>query len=126
MVGRAQERRADARCAVGPDEPQLKLAAVLWAQHVGLGSGNGVMNFWKQKLEQQNRLICARRSIVESRPTTLPLSPSKFKFVPDLVTIASPTKQHVPFASPEIVKVRRASFVTSTCFSCVSGSPAPV
>jgi hypothetical protein len=104
-MGGGHERRSDWGYSVASDELPTKMQLVSWAHGLGFGGSDSVIHLWKQKLEHRYRLLRVRRSIMEFSSVSLPVSPSKFNFVPEPGSISSPEKQQSPIATSQLLQV---------------------
>ena len=81
-MGGGHERRAEWGYLSGALDTPAKTSLVSWALKMELVGSEGVAHVWKQKLEERQHSLLFRRSIMAAPSTALPLSPSKFNFVP--------------------------------------------
>jgi hypothetical protein len=113
--GEGQERRAEWGFVRDADDPWLKVQVVSRAHQIADGGSDEVIGLWKQKLEQRQLLQSVRRTLME--PTsTLPPSPSKFNFRPNLHVAASPCADVASPFSPQLVQVICSSIFDFCCF----------
>jgi hypothetical protein len=108
--GEGQERRAEWGFVRDADDPWLKLQVVSRVHQIADGGSEEVIGLWKQKLEQRQHLRSVRRTLMEPN-STLPPSPSKVNFRPNLRVAASPSTDVTSPPSPQLVQVMLFNFV---------------